>query len=93
LTKADLIDAIAMKTGVSKKQVDLTLRALSDLILEKASAGDDVNLPGIGVFTRALRQGRVGRNPATGETLEIPARHAPKFKAARRFIDAMPPAA
>lgn len=82
MTKNDLIDTVAADTGITKAQagdaVDATIQAITGAL----SSGDDVTLPGFGKFSVSERAARVGRNPATGETIQIAASRAAKFSAA-----------
>jgi DNA-binding protein HU-beta len=94
MNKGELVDAIAAKASVSKKDADAVLTALLDTIVETVSEGDKVTLVGFGSFEKRQRKAREGRNPKTGEPIEIPATTVPAFSAGKKFKDTvMPPSA
>ena len=88
MNKGDLVDAIARKAEVTKKDADRVLTAVLDEIVSAVADGDKVTLVGFGTFEQATRQARTGRNPQTGEVLEIPAVTVPKFSAGKQFKEA-----
>lgn len=90
LTKAQIVGAIAEKTGLSKKEVGDVLEAQQDLAYREAKTGYTV--PGIGKLVVVSRKARMGRNPATGEAIKIPAKKALKFRVAKAAKDAITPA-
>lgn len=79
MNKAELIQAITDKTGLTKAETDKTLTAFMDTVMEAVAEGQDVALVGFGTFKVAHRAAREGRNPATGEALQIAASVQPKF--------------
>lgn len=89
MNKAELTDKLALKTGLSPKDARIVMDALFDpdpkigLIAEALIGGDKVAISGFGTFEARARKPRSGRNPHTGETLEIPATRAPAFKAGK----------
>lgn len=85
MNKGELVDAIAQKASVTKKQADEVLSATLDAIAEAVSSGDKVTLVGFGTFERRERQAREGRNPKTGEKMTIPASKVPAFSAGKLF--------
>ncbi len=85
MNKAELVDKIAQKAEVSKKEADAILTATIDSIMEAVSSGDKVTLVGFGSFEPRDRQEREGRNPKTGETMTIPASRVPAFSAGKGF--------
>lgn len=89
MTKTDLINAIAEKASLSKKDSEKALSAVLDSITEALVAGDKVQLVGFGTFETRERKAREGRNPSTGETISIPACVAPAFKAGKALKDAV----
>jgi DNA-binding protein HU-beta len=91
MNKGELIDAIAEKADVTKKEADAVLTAIVDSIVEAVSAGDKVTLVGFGSFEPRDRQAREGRNPKTGETMQIPATRVPAFSAGKQFKDKVAP--
>lgn len=86
MTKADLVAAIAEKTGVPQSGVDEVLKALEEVVTESvAKGGDKVSLPGFVSFERTRRAARTGRNPQTGEPINVPAANAVKVSAGARL--------
>jgi DNA-binding protein HU-beta len=90
-TKGQIVAAIAEKTGLTKKQVDEVLAAQAELAYQEAAAG--FTIPGIGKLAVVQRSARSGRNPATGETIQIPAKKSVKFRVAKAAKDAIAPTA
>ncbi len=87
MNKGELVDQIAEKSGITKKQADAILTAALDSIVEAVSSGDKVTLVGFGTFEPRSRKEREGRNPKTGEALKIPATTIPAFSAGKVFKD------
>ena len=85
MNKADLVNSIADKAGVTKKQADTVLSAALDIIIDTVSEGDKVTLVGFGSFEPRHRKARNGRNPQTGKALQIPATTVPAFSAGKFF--------
>ena len=88
-TKKELIDALAERTQQPKKVAEAFIDALGDAVHESLGKGEEVILPGLGKFSVKDKPARTGRNPATGETIQIPARKAPAFIAAKALKDAL----
>lgn len=82
-SKTDLAQAVAATCGVSKKQADEILTATLAVIREETRSGKTVNLPGFGKFAEKLRPAREGRNPRTGETVQIAESRTLSFKASK----------
>ena len=89
MNKAELIDAVAKKTELSKKDAEKAMKAFTDVIAEQLKKGDKVQLVGFGTFEVSERAAREGRNPQTGETMTIAASRSPKFKAGKALKDAI----
>ncbi|MCD9148941.1 HU family DNA-binding protein [Pseudophaeobacter flagellatus] len=87
LTKAELIRAVAEETGQSQDAVDKTIAALAQQIIKAVKNGDDVTLPGLGTFKRRENAARKGRNPATGEAMDIAASSSLGFKQSQAVKD------
>jgi DNA-binding protein HU-beta len=85
MNKGELVDQIASKANVTKKDADLVLSAMLDVILEAVAQGDKVTLVGFGTFEARDRQAREGRNPSTGKPIKIPATRVPAFSAGKLF--------
>ena len=89
MNKAELIAAVADKTGLSKKDSEKALNATFETITASLEAGDKVQLVGFGVFEVKERGARIGRNPRTKVEIEIPASRVPAFKAGKALKDAV----
>lgn len=89
MNKTELIDAIAQQAELSKAEATRALNATLDTIQSSLSQGDSVSLIGFGTFAVGERAARTGRNPRTGETLEIKAAKLPKFRAGKALKDAV----
>ena len=89
MNKSELIDAAAASTGMSKSDVTRALDSILASISGAVGKGDRVSLSGFGTFERRERAARTGRNPQTGETLQVAASKAPAFKPAKAFRDAV----
>ena len=85
MNKGELIDEIARKAEVTKKQADAVLSAALDAIMEAVANGDKVTLVGFGSFESRERKAREGRNPKTGDTMLIPETTVPAFSAGKSF--------
>ena len=89
MNKAEMIAAVAEKSGLTKKDSEKAVAATIDVITESLQGGDKVQLVGFGVFEVKQRAARMGRNPKTKEQIEIPASSVPVFKAGKAFKDAI----
>jgi len=89
LTKQELIDIVSEKSGLTKKETGSVIDIILDSITETMKRGEKVALVGFGTFEPKMRAARQGRNPATGETIQIEARTVPSFKAGRALKDAL----
>jgi len=89
MNKAELIDAVAEATDLSKADAEKATNAVLDSIIDVLSKGDQVTLVGFGTFAVRDRAARAGRNPQTGETIQIKASKSPGFKAGKAFKDAV----
>jgi DNA-binding protein HU-beta len=89
MNKSELIDAAAEKSGLSKSDVSKALDSILDGISGAVQRGDKVSLSGFGTFESRDRAARTGRNPQTGESLQIAASKAPAFRPAKTFRDAV----
>ncbi|WP_350343743.1 HU family DNA-binding protein [Proteinivorax tanatarense] len=87
MNKTELIQGVAEKSGLTKKDSEKAVNAMLETIIEAVSAGDKVQLIGFGTFEARERAAREGRNPSTGETIQIPATKVPAFKAGKAFKD------
>ena len=89
MTKQDLIDIVSEKSGLTKKETGVILDTILETITDSMKKGEKFALVGFGTFEAKTRKARQGRNPATGETIEISARTVPSFKAGRALKDAL----
>ena len=89
MNKTELIAAVAEKTGMTKKDAERVINATVDTITEALVKGEKVSMSGFGIFEVKAREARVGRNPRTKETIQIPDTRLPAFKAAKALKDAV----
>jgi len=89
VTKADLVNSIAEKAGLSKADAEKALKAFTDAVTDALKAGEKVSLVGFGTFSVGDRAARQGQNPQTGAKINIPAAKVPKFKAGKALKDAI----
>lgn len=89
MTKQELVNYIANKSGLSKKDAGAALSSIVDAIKSSLKKGDSTTLIGFGTFSVSKRNARQGRNPQTGGTIDIPARNVPVFKASSSLKSAM----
>jgi DNA-binding protein HU-beta len=87
MTRTEAIEALANKTGFDKKDVKRFLDGLTAVIEDEIRKGGEVPLKGLGKFKVQNRKARVGRNPLTGEPLQIPAKTVAKFTIAKSLKD------
>lgn len=87
MNKKELVKAMAEKLEITQKAAGEQLDAILEVITEELVNGGEVKISGFGTFSVAERAAREGRNPATGETIQIAASKAPKFKAAKALKD------
>ncbi|BAY99920.1 histone family protein DNA-binding protein [Tolypothrix tenuis PCC 7101] len=85
MNKSELVDVVAAKANMTKKQADEVLCAFLSVVTEAVANGDKVTLIGFGSFERRERSEREGRNPKTKETITIPATKVPAFSAGKQF--------
>ena len=83
MTKSQMLQALSDKTGMAKKDVVSFMEALTDMALSEVKLNGEFTLPGIGKLVKKHRNARQGRNPATGETIQIPAKTVVKFRVAK----------
>ncbi len=89
MNKSELITEVAEKTGLTKKDAEGAVKAVIDTITDAMIQGDKVQLVGFGTFEVRERAARFGRDPRTGESMEIAASKAPAFKAGQGLKDAV----
>lgn len=89
MNKTELVAAVANSAELSKKDAEKALKAFVDIVTEELKKGEKVQLVGFGTFELSERAAREGRNPSTGETMQIEASRVPKFKAGKALKDAV----
>jgi DNA-binding protein HU-beta len=89
MNKTELIEHVADKANLTKTQMQVALTALLETITEKVADGDKVILIGFGTFESKERSAREGRNPKTGDKVDIPAARVPTFSAGKAFREAV----
>ncbi|MGA1840419.1 MAG: HU family DNA-binding protein [bacterium] len=85
MTKADLVMEVAKQTSLTKKESETVIKTIFGSISEALGAGDKVELRGFGSFRVRGRKSRQGRNPKTGDTVKVPAKKVPFFKAGKEL--------
>ncbi len=91
MTKAELLEAVADAAGVSKADAERTVGAFFDTVVSSTKSGDKVAWPGFGSFSTTQRPARTGRNPQTGDPVQIKASTAMKFSASSTLKSALNP--
>lgn len=89
MTKTELVEKIAEKSGLKKVDAEKAVNAFQDSVIEAVDKGEKVSLVGFGNFEQIQRSARKGRNPQTGEEINIPATKAPKFSPGKSFKEAV----
>ena len=89
MNKTELVEKMAQKSELTKKDAEKALNAFLESVEEALSADDKVQLIGFGTFERRRREERAGRDPRTGEPITIPASYTPAFKAGKQLKDAV----
>jgi integration host factor subunit beta len=87
LTKADLIEEVLRITELPRKESETIVETIFDSIIESLQNGDKIEIRGFGSFRTRQRRGRVGRNPKTGEKVEVPPKKIPFFKPSKELKD------
>ena len=89
MNKTELVAAMAEQAGLSKKDAEAALKAFTDVVAAELKKGEKVQLVGFGTFEVSERAAREGRNPQSGEVMQIAASKAPKFKAGKALKDSV----
>lgn len=89
MTKAQIVEALAGKVGVAKKEVATLLEEMTNLAYQEVKRSGEFVVPGIGKLVKVNRKARVGRNPATGAEIQIPAKTVVKFRVAKAAKEAV----
>jgi DNA-binding protein HU-beta len=91
MNKGELVDAVAAKANITKKQADEIISAFLSVVTEAVANGEKVTLVGFGSFERRERASREGRNPKTSEPMTIPATRIPAFSPGKQFKEKVAP--
>jgi DNA-binding protein HU-beta len=89
MNKAELIDAIADRTGIAKSTVDEVIKGMTETVEAQVARGDKISIPGFISFQKVNRAARTGRNPRTGETIKIAESSSVRFKPGKSLKDAV----
>ena len=89
MNRRELVNAVAAHTGTEPKQVDATLKGVTDVLTAAVSKGEVVTIAGFAKFAKVSRPARMGRNPATGEAIKIKASTKPRVTMLKAFKDAV----
>ena len=89
MNKNDLVAAVASQSGLSKGDATKTVECFINTITDSLKRGDDVRLVGFGTFSVTNRSATQGRNPRTGEAIQIPASKLPKFRAGKALKESL----
>ena len=87
MTKADLIEEVAQITDVTRRDSEVIVETIFDSIVHSLRAGDKIEIRGFGSFRTRQRKPRVGRNPKTGDRVDVPAKKIPFFKPSKELKD------
>jgi len=89
MSKSQMLAALADKTGLSKKDVAALMDAMTEMAYKEVKGAGEFTLPGIGKLVKVNRKARMGRNPATGQEIHIPAKTVVKFRVSKAAKDAL----
>jgi len=89
MNKADLASKVHDMLGGTKTQSEQVVETIIDTIVDSLKKGDEVSIAGLGIFSTKMRPARMGRNPRTGESIQVPAMRVPKFRPAKALKDAV----
>lgn len=89
MNKTDLIEQMSQQIGMTKVDAGRAVDALTAIITDQLKQGEDVTLMGFGTFQTKARAARTGRNPQSGQVIQIPAANVPSFKAGKALKDAL----
>ena len=89
MNKADIADKVHGVLGGTKADAERAVETMVDSIVDGLKAGEEVSIAGLGIFSAKMRPARQGRNPRTGETIQIPSMRVAKFRASKSLKDAV----
>jgi integration host factor subunit beta len=87
MTKADLVEEVIKVTQLPRKEAEVTVETIFESVISALQSGDKIEIRGFGSFRTRSRRGRMGRNPKTGEKVEVPAKRIPFFKPSKELKD------
>jgi len=85
----DIVEKVAQTIDCTKADAERAVEAMIDMITHTLKSGQEVSIAGLGIFEAKMRQGRTGRNPRTGATIQIKSMRVPKFRASKTLKDAL----
>lgn len=89
MNKADIINKVHETLGGTKADAERAVETMLRCVVDSLTDGKEVSIAGLGIFSAKMRPARQGRNPRTGETIQVPAMRVPKFRAAKALKDAV----
>ena len=89
MNKADIINKVHEVQGGTRADAERAVETMIECIVNSLQNGNEVSIAGLGIFSAKMRGSRTGRNPRTGESIEIPSMRVPKFRAAKALKDAV----
>jgi DNA-binding protein HU-beta len=89
MNKSDIIDKVHEVVGGTRADAERAVETMIDAIADSLKKGKEVSIAGLGIFATKTRNARTGRNPRTGESIDIPSMRVPKFRAAKALKDAV----
>jgi DNA-binding protein HU-beta len=89
MNKADIISKVHEALGGTRAEAERAVETVIDSVVNSLKDGNEVSVAGLGIFSAKMRNARTGRNPRTGESIEIPAMRVPKFRASKALKDAV----
>ncbi len=89
MNKADIIEKVHEVLGGTKADAERAVETVVTSVVDALRTGDEVSIAGLGIFSTKMRPARMGRNPRTGEAIQIQAMRVPKFRAAKGLKDAV----
>jgi DNA-binding protein HU-beta len=89
MNKQDLAEKVNGVLGTTKADAERAVETVVDSIVKALKSGEEVSIAGLGIFSTKVRPARMGRNPRTGESIQVPSMRVPKFRAAKALKDAV----
>jgi DNA-binding protein HU-beta len=89
MNKADIINKVHETLGGTRADAERAVETMISSVVDSLKSGNEVSIAGLGIFSAKMRDARTGRNPRTGESIQIPAMRVPKFRAAKALKDAV----